>query len=180
MVSINTFFKFQGIDFCFLRRNPNRVFTDHVPRSVDRINANVHHAPPPESCFIQSPLGGITDGESAKALEEYHFSKLAGLRICIDLKCFGFKMHAVTNQQFYIGRFACIHHLLPLFSIYGHWLFADHMLAGFRHANHLVVMQPVGSDHIHCIDVGIVFYVVEILIVVTILFRDVIFALPVF
>jgi hypothetical protein len=74
-------------------------------------------------------------------------------------------MHAVAYQQFYVCFFARVHHLLSFFCIYGHRLFANRMLAGFSHTQHLAVVLGIGSNHIYGINILIVAYAVERIVV---------------
>ena len=113
-------------------------------------------------------------------MEKQHFTQFPVLSHADDFEGFGLKVHPIAHQQLDIVFFAGVDHSLAIFGIDRHGFFADHVFASIGNPDRLVFVQGIGGDDVHRINVGVVFEGIKILVVVTIFFRDAVFALPVF
>src|SRR6185437_14042941 len=151
---------------------------DHIAGAIDGIDTDVHHRASSGQGLIQPPLRGVPYRETGETLEEQDLAELPGLSHADDLERMRFEMHPVADQQPDASLFAGVYHFLTFFGIHGHRLFANSVFAGLRHPYDGVMMKRVGRYDGHRIDIGVVTDCIVTRIVVTILFRDMVFGLP--
>src|SRR5690606_25888079 len=93
---IHSFLEFYRVCFGFLGGYPNGFLTHHIPRTVNRVYADIHHGAATGKVSIQPPLAGVANPKTTLSLKELDFSEFASRTHSYHFHGLGFEMHPVA------------------------------------------------------------------------------------
>ena len=172
------FGKFDRVGLGFLSRDFDGFLAGQVTARLQGVNADIHQRSSTGQIGLESPLVGVPDLEAKAGIDHLQVPKgfvSSQLHAGLVMR---FKLAAVTDGQFFPGIPAGFYHGHAIRGGIGHGLFTQDVLTGFGCSDGVFSVHAIGQHDVNHVDIWIVRDLVESIVIVAVLFRDLILGLP--